>query len=128
MKNNYLLSLVMAALLLAGCGGGSEDAELSAVPMAPSGDVSIGAVTEPVPAGPAIPGQTTGAAPSEAVEPQLAPIQIAIQTFEQQNKRMPVNVEEMVAAGILKNLTPPPAGKLYYIDHATKQVKMGSDP
>jgi hypothetical protein len=74
------------------------------------------------------PGVTTAAATAEPVEPQLAPIQIAIQSFEQQNKRMPLNIQEMMDAGILKDLPPPPPGKLYYIDHATKKVKLGSGP
>jgi hypothetical protein len=128
MKKSFLLSLVMTGLVFAGCGGG-DDGALPAAPSAPAGDVSIGGATpQPGPAPAAIPGQTSEPAPAQAIEPQLAPLQSAIQTFEQQNKRMPLTVQEMVDAGVLKSVPPPPAGKLYYIDQATKQVKMGSDP
>lgn len=128
MKKSFLLSLVMTGLIFAGCGGG-DDGALPAAPSAPAGDVSIGAsVPQSGPAPAAIPGQTSEAAPSQAVEPQLAPIQSAIQTFEQQNKRMPMNVQEMVEAGVLKEMPRPPAGKLYVIDQQTKTVRYGTDP
>lgn len=128
MKKGFLLGLAVAGILIAGCSGGDDDTVPSA-PVAPAGSAEVGGVAPtPTPSGAPEPGQTTAPATAEAVEPQLVPIQIAIQSFEQQNKRMPMTVKEMVDAGILKDVPPPPAGKLYFIDQATKKVRLGSDP
>lgn len=59
------------------------------------------------------------------VEPELKPIQMAIQSFEAQNKRMPMNVEELVSSGAIQSLPPPPAGKIYFIDQGTKRIRLG---
>ena len=127
MKKGFVLVLSVVSLVLAGCSGGEDDALPSAAP-APAGGADVGVATAPPSLGTPEPGATTAPATAEPVEPQLAPIQIAIQTFEQQNKRMPLNVQEILDTGILKDLPPPPPGKLYYIDHATKKVKLGSGP
>ncbi|MCD6052409.1 MAG: hypothetical protein K0Q55_3827, partial [Verrucomicrobia bacterium] len=67
----------------------------------------------PVPAPPveAVPAPTTAAAPATTstqpppvageVEPELKPIQNAIESFQAQNKRMPLNVDELVSSGAL---------------------------
>lgn len=126
MKKGLILTLAISGLLVAGCSGGGDDGLPSAP--APSGGASVDATVAPVaPAAPE-PGQTTAPASAEPVEPQLAPIQIAIANFEQQNKRMPLNIQEMVDAGVLKDLPAPPPGKIYFIDHATKKVRLGGGP
>ena len=112
-------------LVMIGCSDESKDALPPAQAQKPA---SVG-VSAPAPAttpAPSNPVANTGNA--EAVDPQLAPIQNAVQAFEKQNNRPPVNVEEMVKAGVLKEMPTPPAGKLYYIDQTTKKVRYGSNP
>lgn len=132
MRRNGLIYVALAAgMIAAGCSDDSKDALPAANTPAPA-SVGVGNAT-PAPAvtaptGAPVAGQPATAATSEPVEPQLAPIQSAIQAFEEQNKRMPANVQELVESGAVKNLPPLPPGKLYYIDHATKKVKIGSGP
>jgi len=59
------------------------------------------------------------------MEPELKPIQDAIQNFETQNKRIPLNVQELVESGALKSLPKPPPGKIYFIDQSTKRIRLG---
>jgi hypothetical protein len=132
MRRNGLIYAALAASLFAvGCSDDSKDA-LPAVkaPEAASVGVSAPAPVAPAPGAPQAgqPAAPTAVASSEPSEPQLAPIQSAIQAFEEQNKRMPQNVQELVESGAMKNLPPLPAGKIYYIDHATKKVKIGGGP
>ncbi len=104
---------------------GCSDAEPELPPPAPVAapalaPASTAAAAAATPAADQPPAQ----APSD-VEPELKPIQMAIQSFETQNKRMPMNVDELVASGALQSLPKPPPGKMYYIDHATKRIRLG---
>lgn len=131
MRRTSLLYVTAAAgLILAGCSDEKENAPVAPAPAPAAAKVDVGAKPSVTPPGGAP--QTTAApvaaANSEPSEPQLAPVQSAIQAFEEQNKRMPANVQELVDSGAMKNLPPLPTGKIYYIDHATKKVKIGSGP
>lgn len=131
----YSIALGTVVLLGAGCSGDSDSASSAPAPAAPSANVSMAA---PAPTAPAVvppPGQaapaasiTPAAAPTVGVTPELTPIQDAVRVFEEKNGRMPDNVEELVSSGIIKELPKLPPDKLYYIDHGTKQVKIGSNP
>ncbi len=60
------------------------------------------------------------------MEPELKPIQNAIESFQAQNKRMPMHVDELVSSGAIPALPKPPPGKIYFIDQGTKRIRLGS--
>jgi hypothetical protein len=126
---SYLIACTLAVALIVGAGCSEQSADETVVaPIAAPVSVDIGAASQPTAVAVASQtGEVTGPAPKESTMPELAPIQSAIQTFETQNKRMPINVHELVESGAIK-LPPLPAGQIYYIDHATKQIKIGGGP
>lgn len=128
----------MAVILVgSGCSDTDSDASSNPAPAAVAAKVNVSTpapVSQPVtppPAGAAAASAETATpetAPSRGISPELNPIQSAIQLFEAKNGRMPNNVAELVDAGLIQQLPKLPPGRIYYIDHATKQVKIGSDP
>ena len=106
----------------AGCSDSEPELPNPAPAVAPAPDVGM------APAAPATApaaGQPPAQAPGDVTEPELKPIQLAIQSFEAQNKRMPMHVDELVASGAIPALPKPPPGKIYFIDQATKRIRLG---
>ncbi|HEY1171121.1 MAG TPA: hypothetical protein VGH19_07140 [Verrucomicrobiae bacterium] len=118
----YILSLGMLAAI--GCS--DSEPEVPAVPApAPAATVDPVASSPVAPTGPAPAVASPAAAPAGDVEPELKPIQNAIETFQAQNKRMPLHVDELVSSGAIQSLPTPPPGKIYFIDQATKRIRLG---
>jgi len=93
-------------------------------PAAPAVAAPTAAAAPPGSTPPAV-NQAAAPAPGDVMEPELKPIQDAIQNFETQNKRIPLNVQELVESGALKSLPKPPPGKIYFIDQSTKRIRLG---
>lgn len=127
-----VLALGAAVVMVAGCSDSESDSAAPA-PVPAKVDMSGpqlggGATPPPTASVPVNTATTPAATPTEGVTPELTPIQNAIQAFEVKNGRMPANVAELVESGFMQQLPKLPPGRIYYIDHATKQVKIGSDP
>jgi len=111
--------------LLAAVGCSDPEPELPQAPApAPAPDVSVAPTPTANSAAP-VAGQPPAQAPSD-VEPELKPVQMAIQSFESQNKRMPMNVDELLSSGAIQSLPKLPPGKMYFIDHGTKRIRVAN--
>ncbi len=122
-----IIPLIPVLALLAVTGCSKEESEPivkpASVKKAPKPQATDEAAAAPAPGSPAV-----AEAAAEPVPPELAPLQNGLEEFEKANNRLPNNVQEMVEKKIIKSLPPLPAGKIYYIDHATKRVKIGGGP
>ena len=85
--------------------------------------IGCGKNSAPPPAAYAATNAGTSAVASEAgLAPVLAELTQALRKFSVEQRRVPASLNELVAAGYIKNLPQPPPGKAFKIDSKNVQV------
>jgi len=70
---------------------------------------------------------TAASAATEAVPPELAPVQQGIKAFQAQHNRAPTSVFELIEKKYLKEMPKVPPGKTLYIDPATGRAQRSEE-
>lgn len=150
MKYPAVLSLLVSALTVAGCGGKSDTDNAVPPPTSAPNNAQVGTqspvnpevtpppssatVSAPPPA-PVVPPPGTGdasssassgpglleGAPKDAV-PDLINLNNAFQAFRSVEMRSPRTLNELLSSGQIKSLPQPPAGMRYYIDERNLRI------
>jgi hypothetical protein len=104
-----LLLLAVAGVTVSGCSKKQPDAARSDAPPPPE-------------AAPAV------VTPAPVVEnaPDLQAINQALKAYAREKKRVPLNLDELVAAGYLRKAPQPPRDKRFAIDPQTMEVRVES--
>ena len=118
MKALILVSIFSATLLtLTAC---RRQAPTTVVPATPT--EAQGQAAPEAPATPVDPASVVPAEPGSAAHASLEMLTFAVQQFQGTKGRLPKDLNEVAAAGLISSVPKPPAGQRYVIDAQRRQV------
>ncbi|PAW86024.1 MAG: hypothetical protein B9S33_08985 [Pedosphaera sp. Tous-C6FEB] len=118
MKTLVLALVCSASLLtLAACRRKAPPAVVPATPAEAQGQAAPAA-----PAAPVDPASIVPAEPGSAAHASLEMLTFAVQQFQGKKGRLPNDLNELAAAGLIPSVPKPPVGQRYVIDAQKRQV------